>query len=58
MQHFVNNVERYIVNQIIHISWREFQDDLQNNVSSLLPYIYLFLSLFMCNNLICVHSLS
>ena len=33
MQHFVNNVERYLVNQIIHISWQEFQNDLQNNVS-------------------------
>ncbi|XP_065066356.1 gamma-tubulin complex component 6-like isoform X2 [Rhopilema esculentum] len=32
MQHFVNNVERYLVNQIIHISWQEFQDDLKNNV--------------------------
>lgn len=42
MQHFVNNVERYIVNQIIHISWREFQDDLQNNVSPSNAYFYLF----------------
>lgn len=33
MQHFVNNVERYLVNQIIHISWQEFENDLENNVS-------------------------
>lgn len=42
MQHFVNNVERYLVNQIIHISWQEFQNDLQNSVSS--SFLLLFCS--------------
>lgn len=28
MQHFVNNLERYTVNQIIHVSWQEFQESL------------------------------
>nr|XP_047122546.1 gamma-tubulin complex component 6-like isoform X2 [Hydra vulgaris] len=35
MQHFVNNLERYIVNQILHVSWREFQQDLRQKVHSL-----------------------
>lgn len=30
MQHFVNNLEHYIVNQIIHVSWQEFRDDLKH----------------------------
>lgn len=33
MQHFVNNLERYTVNQIIHVSWEEFQQDLKQQVS-------------------------
>eukprot|EP00794_Sanderia_malayensis_P009091 gene9091-10061_t len=32
MRHFVINVERYIVNQVIHISWQEFQEDLSDKV--------------------------
>jgi len=35
MQHFVNNIERYLVNQIIHISWQEFQSDLKTNVHNI-----------------------
>ncbi|XP_064632951.1 gamma-tubulin complex component 6-like isoform X2 [Lineus longissimus] len=35
MQCFVKVMQGYISNQIIHVSWREFQDDLMNNVHSL-----------------------
>jgi len=35
MQHFVNNLERYTVNQIIHVSWEEFQQDLKEQVNDL-----------------------
>ncbi|XP_066912820.1 gamma-tubulin complex component 6-like isoform X2 [Clytia hemisphaerica] len=35
MQHFVNNLERYMVNQIIHVSWEEFQQDLREQVNDL-----------------------
>ena len=31
----MNNLERYAVNQIIHVSWQEFQNQLNNNVKSL-----------------------
>lgn len=42
MQHFVNNLERYTVNQIIHVSWEEFQQDLKQHVS-----IYSYLKEFI-----------
>ncbi len=29
MQHFVKVMQEYIANQIIHVTWREFQDELQ-----------------------------
>ncbi|XP_030829097.1 gamma-tubulin complex component 6 [Strongylocentrotus purpuratus] len=35
MQHFVNVMQGYVVNQVIHVSWEEFQKDLKGNVHNL-----------------------
>ncbi|XP_065912106.1 gamma-tubulin complex component 6-like isoform X2 [Dysidea avara] len=35
MQQFINVMEGYIVNQVLHVSWLEFQKNLKENVSSL-----------------------
>ncbi|XP_072181800.1 gamma-tubulin complex component 6-like [Diadema setosum] len=35
MQHFVNVMQGYVVNQVIHVSWEEFQKDLKDNVHNL-----------------------
>ncbi|XP_041460037.1 gamma-tubulin complex component 6-like isoform X1 [Lytechinus variegatus] len=35
MQHFVNVMQGYVVNQVIHVSWEEFQKDLKENVHNL-----------------------
>ena len=46
MQHFVNNLERYIVNQIIHVSWQEFQQDLTNKVAKGWSFKMILLKLY------------
>ena len=33
MQHFVSVMQGYVVNQVIHVSWEEFQRELKTNVS-------------------------
>jgi len=35
MQHFVHNLEGYLSNQILNVSWSEFQERLLNVCSSL-----------------------
>ena len=42
MQHFVNNLERYVVNQIIHVSWQEFQQALASKVHLIIIFTLLF----------------
>lgn len=32
MQQFINVMDGYIVNQVLHVSWLEFQKSLQDNV--------------------------
>lgn len=33
MQQFISVMEGYIVNQVLHVSWQEFQKNLQDHVS-------------------------
>ncbi|KAJ8047650.1 Gamma-tubulin complex component 6 [Holothuria leucospilota] len=35
MQHFVSVMQSYVVNQVIHVSWEEFQQTLKHNVHNL-----------------------
>ena len=42
MQHFVNNLERYVVNQIIHVSWQEFQQALASKVHLIITFMLIF----------------
>ena len=42
MQHFVNNLERYVVNQIIHVSWQEFQQALASKVHLIIIFMLIF----------------
>ena len=34
MEHFLNALQSYIYNQVIHVAWHEFQEQLNNNVKS------------------------
>jgi hypothetical protein len=35
MEHCLTALQSYIYNQIIHVAWHEFQEQLDNNVKSL-----------------------
>ncbi len=35
MEHFVKVIQGYIANQVIHVTWNEFQEDLASHVHSL-----------------------
>ena len=34
LQHFVDNIQGYLSNQILNVSWAEFQHELEHNVSN------------------------
>ena len=35
MEHFVQMMQGYITNQVIHVSWQDFQSDLQSPTAGL-----------------------